>query len=100
MTDETKMNGSDDEHDDENPVKQSFKWLVECGWTEQQARHLIEALRCDTPEKLGEIAGPWLQMCGDAKRHMTILECVAMGVVRVDQEDGEWVYSLHEARQE
>lgn len=36
---------------DKNPITQSINWLVECGWTKEQATNLAGAIKADTPEQ-------------------------------------------------
>lgn len=82
-----------------NPIKESIKWLVECGWTEDEARNLCAAIKSDVSgEHLWEIAPKWIEHCGESMKYVkTMLGTVATGLVNVTQgEDGEWLFSLNE----
>lgn len=79
---------------EDNPVQASLKALVESGWTEDQAKNLMRALKCDSPERLWELAPQWVQHCLDIRQHMTLLECVALGPIRVDHSGEDWTYAL------
>lgn len=79
---------------DDNPITASLKALVDSGWKEQEARNLMRALKCDSPEQLWELAPQWVQHCINAKQQLTLLECVAMGPVRVNHDGNDWTYAL------
>ena len=38
-----------------NPIEESKQYLVECGYTEQEAVNLISAVRHKDPEKLSDM---------------------------------------------
>ena len=84
---------------DKNPITQSIDWLVECGWTKEQATNLAGAIKADTPEKLWEVAPLWLEHCGDSMKYVNdMLGSVAMGLIEVTQgKDGEWLFKLNDA---
>lgn len=99
------MNASNDKHKeqshakltDDNPIKQSITYLVECGWSEEQAKNLIRAVKSDkSGEHLWEIAPQWIEHCGERMRYVKgVLESVALGLVDVHMDDeGEWMFSL------
>lgn len=72
-----------------NPVHASIAWLVDMGFTEQEARNLCKAIRADSPEKLMRHAGAWLEWCGKIKReHDCIVMLAASGMLRVSFGDG------------
>lgn len=79
---------------EDNPIQASLKALVDSGWTEEQAKNLMRALKCDSPERLWELAPQWIQHCIDIRQNMTLLECVALGPVRVDHSGDDWTYAL------
>lgn len=81
-------------NDEDNPIKASLKAMVQCGWKEAEARNLMQALKCDSAEKLWDLAPKWVQHCMDIKQQMTLLECVAMGPIRVDHNGNDWTYAL------
>jgi hypothetical protein len=82
-----------------DPIKESIKYLVECGWSEDQAKNLIRAVKSDqSAEHLWEVAPQWIEHCGERMRYVSgVLESVAMGLVdvRID-ENGEWLFSLND----
>lgn len=84
---------------DKNPITQSIVWLVECGWSKEQATNLAGAIKADTPEKLWEIAPLWLEHCGESMKYVhAMLGSVAMGLIEVTQgEDGKWLFKLNDA---
>lgn len=83
----------------DDPIKQSVAYLVECGWSEDQAKNLIRAVKSDkSAEHLWEIAPQWIEHCGERMGYVKgVLESVAMGLVdvRID-DDGEWLFSLND----
>lgn len=83
----------------DDPIKQSVAYLVECGWSEDQAKNLIRAVKSDkSAEHLWEIAPQWIEHCGERMHYVKgVLESVAMGLVdvRID-ENGEWEFSLND----
>lgn len=83
----------------DDPIKQSVAYLVECGWSEDQAKNLIRAVKSDrSAEHLWEIAPKWIEHCGERMSYVKgVLESVAMGLVDVHiDEDGEWLFSLND----
>lgn len=81
-----------------NPIEKSIKWLVECGWSEDQARNLCRAIKSDkSPEHLWEVAPQWIEHCGDSMRYVhAMLGVAAMGLVDVSLGDnGEWMFKLN-----
>jgi hypothetical protein len=84
---------------DKNPITQSIDWLVECGWSKEQATHLASAIKADTPEQLWAVAPLWLEHCGGSMKYVNdMLGSVAMGLIEVTQgADGEWLFKLNDA---
>lgn len=81
----------------QSPIEASIDYLVECGWTREQARHLCAAIRSDkSPEHLWEIAPLWIEHCGESMRYVqSILSAVAAGMVSVTRDDdGQWLFAL------
>ena len=82
-----------------DPIKDSIKYLIDCGWTENQAKNLIRAIKSDkSGEHLWEIAPKWIEHCGERMVYIKgVLESVAMGLVDVHMNDeGEWTFSLND----
>lgn len=81
----------------DNPIKSSINYLVECGWSEDEAKNLIRAIHDKNPDRLWEIAPQWIQHCGEKKMYVTgVLESVAMGLIAVTKSDnGEWMFELN-----
>lgn len=82
----------------DDPIKSSIKYLVDSGWTEDQAKNLIRAVRDKDAKRLWEIAPLWIQHCGENKFYVHgMLESVAMGLITVTKgEDDEWCFSLND----
>ena len=82
----------------DDPIKSSIKYLVDSGWTEDQAKNLIRAVKDENPDRLWEIAPEWIQHCGEKKFYVHgMLESVAMGLITVTKgEDGEWYFALND----
>lgn len=81
-----------------DPIKHSITYLVDCGWSEEQAKNLIRAVKSDkSGEHLWEIAPQWIEHCGESMRYLKgVLESVALGLVDVRMDDeGEWLFSLN-----
>ena len=84
---------------EQNPITQSIAWLVECGWSKEEATNLAGAIKADTPEKLWEVAPLWLEHCGDSIKYVNdMLGSVAIGLIEVTQgADGGWLFKLNDA---
>jgi hypothetical protein len=82
----------------ENPIESSIKYLVDSGWTEDQAKNLIRALKDKDPERLWELAPKWIQHCGETKFYVHgMLESVAMGLIDVTKgEKDDWLFALND----
>jgi hypothetical protein len=79
-----------------NPIEASRDWLVECGYTAEEAANLIRALKHRSKERLWELAPRWIEHLGQHRKYTTLLECVATGIVEVtqDSEDEGWLFAL------
>lgn len=85
---------------EQNPITGSIDYLVECGWTREQATNLCRAIKSEqSPEHLWQIAPKWIEHCGESMQYVqNMLGVVALGLVNVMQgENGEWLFSLNEA---
>ena len=82
----------------DDPIKSSIKYLIDSGWTEDQAKNLIRAVKDEDPDRLWEIAPEWIQHCGEKKFYVHgMLESVAMGLITVTKgDDGEWYFALND----
>jgi hypothetical protein len=80
-----------------NPIEESIEYLINCGYTEDQAKNLISALQADTPEILWDIAPKWIEHVGEHKKYQhCILDLVAMQMMTVSlDEKGEWLFRLN-----
>ena len=84
---------------EKNPIEGSIDYLVECGWTREQAINLCRAIKSDkSAEHLWEVAPQWIEHCGESMKYVhSMLGVVAMGVVDVSQsDDGEWMFKLND----
>ena len=83
---------------EENPIQESIKYLVECGWTEDQAKNLIRAIYDKSADRLWEIAPQWIEHCGQCMKYVDgMLGTVALGLVKVSKsEENDWLFSLNE----
>lgn len=83
---------------DENPIEASIKYLIDCGWSEEQAENLIGAIYDKTGERLWEMAPLWIEHCGECMKYVHgMLGTVATGLVKVTcGEDGDWLFSLND----
>jgi hypothetical protein len=82
-----------------NPIQESIKWLVECGWTKEQAINLCKAIKSNkSPEDLWEVVPKWIEHCGESMKYVhAMLGTVAMGFVDVTLgDDGEWMFQLND----
>lgn len=82
---------------DENPIDASIDYLIESGWTKDEAKKLLGALFSNDAQDLWEFAPDWIELVGEAKRQMALFEVVARGLANVTRRDGEWVYAISEA---
>lgn len=83
---------------EENPIEASIEYLVDCGWTEDQAEHLIRAIHDKSGERLWEVAPKWIEHCGECMKYVNgMLGTVALGLVKVSRgEEGDWLFSLND----
>ena len=82
-----------------NPITESLKYLVDSGWTELEARHLMRAINDKDGKRLFfEVAPKWVAHCGERMSYVkNMLGLVAQGLVSVSlAEDGEWMFALNE----
>ena len=81
---------------EENPITESINYLVECGWSEDQAKNLIRAIHDKSGERLWEVAPKWIEHCGECMKYVNgMLGTVALGLVKVSRgEDNDWLFSL------
>ncbi len=85
--------------ENENPIQKSVEYLVDCGWTEDQAKHLIRAIHDKSGERLWEMAPLWIEHCGQCKKYVdSMLGTVALGLVKVSRSEEEptWLFSLND----
>ena len=82
----------------ENPITASIDYLVECGWSKDQAKNLLRAIYSETGEQLWDFAPRWIQHCGECMKYVNgMLGTVATGLVKVTEgNEGEWLFSLNE----
>ena len=80
-----------------NPIERSIQYLIECGWSDEQARNLLGALHDKSGERLWEVAPLWIEHCGECMKYVNgMLGTVALGLVKVSRgEDNEWLFSLN-----
>jgi hypothetical protein len=80
----------------ENPITESITYLVDCGWSKDEAVNLVRAIHSKDPEKLWEAAPLWIEHCGECMKYVKMmLGTVATGLVSVSRaDDGEWHFSL------
>ena len=83
---------------EENPITESINYLVDCGWTEDQAKNLIRAIHDKSGERLWEMAPKWIEHCGECMKYVNgMLGTVALGLVKVSRgEDNDWLFSLND----
>ena len=81
---------------EENPLTESINYLVECGWSEDQAKNLIRAIHDKSGERLWEVAPKWIEHCGECMKYVNgMLGTVALGLVKVSRgEDNDWLFSM------
>ena len=86
------------EQQTDNPITESIDYLVECGWTKDQAINLLKAIHSHiTDEHLWEIAPRWIEHCGECKKYVDgLLGTVATGLVNVTENENGWLFSLNE----
>lgn len=82
----------------ENPITSSVNYLVECGWTKEQATNLCKAITSkESAEHLWEIAPQWIEHCGNCMKYVDgLLGTVATGLVTVTKGQDSWMFSLNE----
>ena len=82
---------------EQNPIEASKDWLIECGYTEAEAKNLLRAIHHENPEKLWEIAPKWIEHVGEHKKYQVgLLDLVAQGLITVTaDEQGEWLFDLN-----
>ena len=82
---------------EQNPIDASVKWLVECGYTNDQARNLVSAIKDKSKDRLWELAPKWIEHVGEHKKYQEFLDTVALGIIEVTaDENGEWCMALNE----
>lgn len=83
---------------EQNPIEASIEYLVDCGWTEDQAENLIRAIHDKSGERLWEMAPKWIEHCGECMKYVNgMLGTVALGLVKVSRgEEGDWLFSLND----
>lgn len=83
---------------EQNPIEASIEYLVDCGWTEDQAKNLIRAIHDKSGERLWEMAPKWIEHCGECMKYVNgMLGTVALGLVKVSRgEEGDWLFSLND----
>lgn len=83
---------------EKNPIEASIEYLVDCGWTEDQAKNLIRAIHDKSGERLWEVAPKWIEHCGECMKYVNgMLGTVALGLVKVSRgEDNDWLFSLND----
>ena len=83
---------------EKNPIEASIEYLVDCGWTEDQAKNLIRAIHDKSGERLWEMAPKWIEHCGECMKYVNgMLGTVALGLVKVSRgEDNDWLFSLND----
>jgi len=83
---------------EEDPIKASIAYLVDCGWTKDQAKNLIRAIHDESAERLWEIAPEWIEHCGECMKYVSgFLGTVALGLVNVKKgEESGWLVGLND----
>lgn len=87
------------ENQTDDPIQRSIDYLMECGWSREQAVNLIRAVKSkESAERLWEIAPQWIEHCGERMHYVSgVLETVAMGLVTVTRgDDDEWLFELND----
>lgn len=80
-----------------NPVEAAMAYLQDCGYTEQEAEHLLCAPKADTQSALMVMLDEWIEHVGEHKRYQRILDLVAAGAADVKRGDnGEWLFKLRD----
>lgn len=70
---------------EDNPIKESIKWLKEFGFTEEEAKNICSAIRADNAEKLWRDAPEWIEWCAKIKHdYETVVKMAAMGIITVE----------------
>jgi hypothetical protein len=81
----------------DNPITASIDYLIDCGWSKEQATNLCKAIHSKSGEHLWEIAPEWIQHCGECKKYVDgLLGTVATGLVNVTKGDNSWMFSLND----
>lgn len=81
----------------QNPIDASVEWLVECGYTHDQAQNLVRAIKDKSKDRLWELAPKWIHHVGEHKKYQELLDTVALGILDVTaDENGEWYMALNE----
>lgn len=82
---------------EENPIKSSINYLIDCGWTKEQATNLVKAIHDESPERLWEVAPEWVEHCGECMKYVNgMLGTVALGLVNVRKGKEGWLMGLNE----
>jgi hypothetical protein len=82
----------------QNPIEQAIAHLVSAGWTEDEAKNLLRAIKdTDGARLFHEVAPKWVDHCYDSMSYVkNMLGVVAMGLVSVTlHEDGEFRFKLN-----
>jgi hypothetical protein len=71
-------------------IRQMLEAVVEAtGWTEQEARTFVGAVRAETPEELFEHAPLIIEIAAKAERMAALIDLIKQGLVLVRLVDGE-----------
>jgi hypothetical protein len=81
---------------DENPIKESINYLVNAGWSKEEAKNLIKALYHEDAKTLWDFAPEWIELVADAKKNLAMYDLVAKGIVNVTKHDNAWFYQLND----
>lgn len=82
---------------DLNPIEWSKKYLVDHGFTPDEAKNLLQAITDKSPERLfTESAPKWIEWCAKRKlEYDTVIMGAAQGFITVSyDEDGEMLVGL------
>lgn len=82
---------------EENPIHASIEYLIDCGWSKEQATNLIKALHDENPERLWEVAPEWIEHCGECMKYVNgMLGTIALGLVNVRKGEEGWLMGLND----
>lgn len=72
-----------------NPIESSIKWLMSCGFTDEEAENICTALHASSGEKLWKDAPEWIEWCGETrKNYECIVDLAAKGILTVELSEG------------